>query len=201
MSGASGTDERPLMHKLSKLEARLNKLEKTEKALANRVEANEESFLEFVGGYKDARDSDIYAIADQNERLDYLSNLARNNCVLLTGMFQKTLCYLTEILGEKFTLGIKTKEFPKDLPSQITKATEIVKGIIQKVLNREEEFTLTVRKQSVLKTARDSALIIVPPIEVKLFSRVTNCLNTKEDAYRCVSVSQPHRNFVAKEQL
>ncbi len=63
------------------------------------------------------------------------------------------------------------EEFPRELPEQTIKATELVKGIIWKVLNREETFSITVRKTHQLRYAKNSSLILVPPIEV---SGVTN---------------------------
>ena len=58
------------------------------------------------------------------------------------------------------------KDFPKDFSEQSNRATEIVRDIIKKVLNREEPFTLTVRKTTNIRFAKDSSLVIVPPIEV-----------------------------------
>lgn len=63
--------------------------------------------------------------------------------------------------------GIKTKEFPKDHAEQHVQAVEIVKDLIKKVLNRDEKFTLTVRKVAKVRYAKDSALILVPPQEVR----------------------------------
>ncbi len=63
------------------------------------------------------------------------------------------------------------EEFPRELPEQSIKATELVKGIIWKVLNREETFSITVRKTHQLRYAKNSSAILVPPIEV---SGVTN---------------------------
>jgi len=65
-------------------------------------------------------------------------------------------------------LGLKAKDFPKDYSEQHTKAVEIVKALIAKVLNREETFTLTVRKTAKVRYARDSTMILLPPVEVIL---------------------------------
>jgi hypothetical protein len=70
---------------LSRIEARLARLETNEITMAVRLDSNEQSFLEFLGAYRNTRTNDLMSIADHNERLDYLSNLARNNFVLLTG--------------------------------------------------------------------------------------------------------------------
>jgi hypothetical protein len=84
--GGVGTGaDQPFLKQLSKLEERLCRLETNEMALASRMDSNEQSFLEFLGTYTENRGHDLYSIADQSERLDYLSNLARHNCVLLTG--------------------------------------------------------------------------------------------------------------------
>jgi hypothetical protein len=65
-------------------------------------------------------------------------------------------------------LGVKVKEFPKEMVEQNARATELVKEIVRKVLNRDEPFTLTVRKTTSVRYAKNSTLILVPPIEVRL---------------------------------
>jgi hypothetical protein len=82
---------------------------------------------------------------------------------MMVNSIQTTFCFA----------GIKTKEFPADPSGQNARAFEIVREIVKKVLNRDEEFTITVRKTSQLRYAKDSALILVPPIEV---SKDTNFL-------------------------
>jgi len=71
-----------------------------------------------------------------------------------------------ELIFYYFNIGLKTKEFPKDLSAQNAKSIELVKEIIRKVLNRDEQFTLTVRKTTQTRYAKDSSLVLVPPIEV-----------------------------------
>lgn len=64
-------------------------------------------------------------------------------------------------------LGLKCAEFPKDLPSQNTKAMEIIKELVTRVLGREEQFTLSVRRGTQnIRYAKDSPLLLLPPIEV-----------------------------------
>jgi hypothetical protein len=87
-SEQSSSVGQPMIDHLSNLEKRLQRLETNELAIASRLDSNEQSFLEFLGQYKENRGQDLYSIADQSERLDYLSNLARNNCILLTGMLE-----------------------------------------------------------------------------------------------------------------
>lgn len=53
-----------------------------------RLDTNEQTFMNFLDQYKGDRDLDLMSLADQSERLDYMSNLARNNCVLLTGIYK-----------------------------------------------------------------------------------------------------------------
>jgi hypothetical protein len=63
--------------------------------------------------------------------------------------------------------GLKRAEFPTELGAQNVKATEIVKELIVKILGREEPFKLSVRRgANVLRKARDSTLLLLPPIEV-----------------------------------
>lgn len=59
--------------------------------MTNRLDTNEQTFLQFLDQYKGDRNNDLMSIADQSERLDYLSNLTRNCCVLLTGSDFKAL--------------------------------------------------------------------------------------------------------------
>jgi hypothetical protein len=66
-------------------------------------------------------------------------------------------------------LGLKRPEFPSDLAGQNAKANEIIKEMINKVLGRDEKFSLSVRRgANVLRRARDSTLLLLPPIEVML---------------------------------
>jgi hypothetical protein len=70
-------------------------------------------------------------------------------------------------MEQSLILGLKAKEFPKEMAAQNMQATAMVKDLINRVLGREEPFTLTVRKGSgTLRYARDSALLLLPPVEV-----------------------------------
>lgn len=62
--------------------------------------------------------------------------------------------------------GLKTDNYPKEASEQNAKAVGMIKELVMKVLGREEEFSLTVRKSNTHRFAKDSKLIIVPPIEV-----------------------------------
>ncbi len=54
------------------------------------------------------------------------------------------------------------------MSGQNTKATEIIKEMIKRVLGRDEPFKLSVRRgANVLRKARDSNLLLLPPIEVR----------------------------------
>ena len=46
------------------------------------------------------------------------------------------------------------------------KVTELVKELIKKVLGRDENFTLVLRKSAQRRYARDSAEVLVQPLEV-----------------------------------
>ncbi len=57
--------------------------------------------------------------------------------------------------------------FPSDLASQNAKAHEIITEMMKKILGREEPFKLAVRRgANILRKARDSTLVLLPPIEV-----------------------------------
>ncbi len=62
--------------------------------------------------------------------------------------------------------GLKVKEFPREQGEQRDRATELIKDLVQKVLNREEAFTVVVRKTHQVRYAKNSTMILVPPIEV-----------------------------------
>jgi hypothetical protein len=72
---------------------------------------------------------------------------------------------------------MKVAEFPTDLAGQNTRANEIVREMIKKVLGREEAFKVSVRRgANVLRKARDSTLLLLPPLEVRLYT-CEECLN------------------------
>jgi hypothetical protein len=73
------------MSTLTGIEERLSQIETNEREIAARLEQNEQTFLDFLCGYKENQGNDLMAIADHNDRLDYYSNLARAGCVLITG--------------------------------------------------------------------------------------------------------------------
>jgi hypothetical protein len=63
--------------------------------------------------------------------------------------------------------GLKAKEFPKEIAAQTMQANIMIKDLISRVLGREEPFSIIVRKGSgTLRYARDSTLLLLPPVEV-----------------------------------
>lgn len=64
-------------------------------------------------------------------------------------------------------LGLKSADYPKDTNEQSAKAVEIVKDLVMRVLGRDETFSLVVRKSSQRRYAKDSTMVLVPPIEVR----------------------------------
>ncbi len=86
-----------LLATLTKIEERLAKIEMNEREIAAKIERNEQTFLDFLNGYQENRGNDLMAIADHNERLDYYSNLARQSCVLITGL--KLRLYIEKMEG------------------------------------------------------------------------------------------------------
>jgi hypothetical protein len=75
-------------------------VELNEEAFIRRMQLHEQSFLDFIDLYKDNRTGDLLAVADHNERLDHISNMARQDCVLITGngflydLYKKVNCFL-----------------------------------------------------------------------------------------------------------
>ncbi len=66
-------------------------------------------------------------------------------------------------------IGLKAAEFPKDPAAQSMQANIIIKDLLTRVLGREEAFTISVRRGSgTLRYARDSTLLLLPPIEVSI---------------------------------
>lgn len=54
------------------------------------------------------------------------------------------------------------------MAGQNTRANEIIKELVIKVLGREEKFSVSVRRGSnILRRARDSTMFLLPPMEVK----------------------------------
>jgi len=94
------------------------------------------------------RELDIYSFANQSERADHASNLAKLNFVLLTGSekqshFTLQLYQLTAFVHTNS--GLRSNDFPTDLAGQHAKAMLLVKDLVTKVLNRDEEFTVSLR--------------------------------------------------------
>jgi len=65
-------------------------------------------------------------------------------------------------------LGLRCKNFPKEIGDQHLIANEMMKDMVLKVLSREEPFSLTVRKVVQRKYAKGTNEVIVPPVEVLL---------------------------------
>lgn len=63
---------------------------------------------------------------------------------------------------------MKVADYPKDTNEQSAKAVEVVKDLVAKVLGRDEPFSLVVRKSAQRRYAKDSTLVLVPPIEVRI---------------------------------
>lgn len=143
----------------AKLTARLVEVKKV-------VDQNQNVMKTFMSEYERTRELDLYAFADQSERSDYGSNLLKANCVLITG----TASSMYEVLGREIVMelfaGLKTDTYPKEAGEQNAKAVGMIKELMMKVLGREEEFSLTIRKSTQQRFAKDSKLILVPPIEV-----------------------------------
>ncbi len=66
---------------------------------------------------------------------------------------------------------MKTSEFPKETAAQNAKANAMIHELVVKVLGREEPFSISLRRggTGTLRYARDSTLLLVPPIEVLSF--------------------------------
>ena len=63
---------------------------------------------------------------------------------------------------------MRSATFPEKLSDQTSKAIELVRALIMKVLNREEEFTLNLRKSNQRRFDKVTHEVIVPPLEVNL---------------------------------
>jgi hypothetical protein len=64
-------------------------------------------------------------------------------------------------------IGLRTTDFPKDVAAQNVKANAMIHELIVRVLGREEQFGISVRRGSgTQRYARDSNMLLVPPIEV-----------------------------------
>ena len=52
------------------------------------------------------------------------------------------------------------------MPGQNSKTVEIVKTLLEKVLGRSEDFSLSVRKGVNRRYAKESSYVLLPPVEV-----------------------------------
>lgn len=77
-------------------------------------------------------------------------------------LFRVKNCTLNDII----VLGLKSADYPKDTNEQSAKAVELVKDLVARVMGRDEAFSLIVRKSAQRRYAKDSTLVLVPPIEV-----------------------------------
>lgn len=68
--------------------------------------------------------------------------------------------------------GLKATDYPKETNEQSAKAVEIVKDLVLRVLGRDETFSLVVRKSAQRRYAKDSNLVLIPPIEVLVILQV-----------------------------
>ncbi len=75
------------------------------------------------------------------------------------------LCF-GKIIFTVIILGLKSKDFPKDMSEQNARANDIVKDLLKRVLGRDETFSLTVRKSGQRRVFKETDLIMIPPIEV-----------------------------------
>ncbi len=57
-------------------------------------------------------------------------------------------------------------DFQKESNEQQLRANEMVKNLITRILGREEEFTVVIRRAVMKRFNKDSSLIMVPPLEV-----------------------------------
>lgn len=98
-----------------------------------------------------------------------------------------------------FSIGLKTDSYPREASEQNAKAVGMIKELMQKVLGRDEEFSLSVRRSTQQRFAKDSKLILVPPIEVRFIQYIVLCSRClklkyvfvvdKNDADKCSGVS------------
>jgi len=65
-------------------------------------------------------------------------------------------------------LGLRCKNFPKEIADQHLIANEMMKDMVSKVLSREEPFSLSVRREVQRKYVKGTNEVIVPPVEVLL---------------------------------
>lgn len=137
------------------------------RSVERKVDENENHMREALTEMEKQRVLDINAFADQSERADYGSNLLKANSVLVTGIMCKLFSRYTVHNFHSF-IGLKADDFPKESSEQSARAVEMMRSLISRVLGREEEFTISVRKSVQRRYAKESSKVIVPPIEVQL---------------------------------
>lgn len=64
-------------------------------------------------------------------------------------------------------LGLRGKEFPKDIAEQNKVAMTLMTELVRKVLGREEDLSVNVKMVFEKKFARGTGETILPPIEVR----------------------------------
>ena len=69
-------------------------------------------------------------------------------------------------INSTLILGLRATDFPTDIAGQNSKTVEIVRALVEKVLGRHEDFSLSVRKGTNRRYAKESAFILLPPVEV-----------------------------------
>jgi hypothetical protein len=126
--------------------------------LKTRVNQNEdlldqtsERVIYLEGTVAEDRMKNILHFADHAERLDHQSNQAKLHCVLVTGREITKSQSLRLSCNTGFCikiLGLRSPDYPKEMPAMNMKATLLIKELITKVLGREEEFALSVRRGS-----------------------------------------------------
>jgi len=79
--------------------------------------------------------------------------------------------------------GLRTLDYPADLAGQNSKTVEIVRALVEKVLGRAEEFSLNVRRGGQRRYAKDSAMIMIPPVEVSLHPIIVKITNEQTVTY------------------
>jgi len=64
--------------------------------------------------------------------------------------------------------GLRARDFPVDLAAQSEQAKLIVQDLMRRILNREEDFTVFVKRVAVRRMARNNLEVLLPPFEVRI---------------------------------
>ncbi len=72
------------------------------------------------------------------------------------------------LYNSKHFKGLKSNEYPKDVNEQSGRAVSLMRQVVARVLGRDEEFSLSVKKVHQLRYVKDSTVVMVPPLEVKV---------------------------------